>query len=389
LADVSLALGAASTFGFDTNAANAGPRVATSIQLKVAQTPYSLVTSGNSCQGACAGPPQLASGETARAFYDTSIYSEQRYVTISATAHQRDPNPSNNTLAYTSRPNIAMDALYLTPGATAHVSFYNFAKTTVNVESSNPVAVSAPATADGSGMFVVQGLALGTSVIRVYSGNNTIGSLSVDVLAPGTKPRWPGAIDYSIDNGYPFDQPTTIHVYTSGTSPFDGKTATGTVTFTMGSRELGKVTLDSRQRSWLLPAYLEKIGDNTITMTYGGDANFAPIAKTSTARAEIGHVSIGANIEDHGTSATLHVRITGSPMSAPKGTISVVETSTTPSVSAPLTPGSAAVSAADVTLTGLTPGVHTFRVNYSGDPFYAAGVQEFREVAVRKPAARH
>jgi hypothetical protein len=113
------------------------------------------------------------------------------------------------------------------------------------------------------------------------------------------------------------------------------------------------------------------------------------------ASAAQGHATLAATIDDHGSTATIHVRVIGSPMGTPTGKVLIGETSVTPNIafapSAPLTatatPG---VAEAAVTLTNLPAGVHTFRVWYPGDSRrYAGTQQDFRIVDAHKRVVRH
>src|SRR5205085_2173071 len=110
-ADLALLLAFSSTGRAVTiNAANNGPRTATDLKFVITATP------GNA-PGCCDGSlQQLASGKTAPAL-TAGWGSPQQYFSATATARQRDPQPSNNSAGWTARDQMAMDALYLTPGS--------------------------------------------------------------------------------------------------------------------------------------------------------------------------------------------------------------------------------------------------------------------------------
>jgi len=399
LADVAIAVGFNASGDPVVQTTNNGPRTATGLKLQVTQTPYSLFISGTSCQGTCTAPKQLAPGATAAAMTDDGIFPEgQRFVTATMSAHQRDPIASNNTVSWIANRTIAMDAFHLTPGSDAHVgfdtSFINGAA--VGVESSNPAVVSVPSSISATpNSFVVHGVSVGSATVRVFTPSYTIGTLLIDVVAPGAQQRWPGGVDlFAVNTIVPYDQPEPIYVYASGSAPFTGKLATGTVTLTSAGHELGRVTLDGTTRRWLVYAYMPEYGSNVVTATYDGDANFLPMTITSSGYAERGRANIAATIYDHGSTATIHVRLIGSPMGAPTGKVYIGETSVTPDVTntqpLSLTATTPGVAEAEVTLTNLPPGAHTFRVVYPGDGRrYNGSSQEFREVSLRKHTVRH
>lgn len=378
---------------------NNGPRTATKIRTQVTQTPFSAYVSAQPCVGTCDGPLELASGASDTAFTTAgyTVSQPQSYFTATVSAHQRDPQSANNSVAWTSSGNLSLDALYLTPNADGHLWFYDYLGTaTLNVESSNPAVISVPATINGAPRnFIVHAVAPGSSTIRVFAPGRTIGTIVIDVVAAGTAPRWNGAIDLFGENTVvQFDQQEPIHVSAAGTAPFTGKRATGSVVITSGTHELGRITLDGTKKDWILKAYLPEFGSNVITATYSGDENFLPMTATSQGYADRGHATIAATISDSGTTATIHVRLIGSPMAAPTGKVYVGETTANPNMlNAPLvsltstTPG---VAEADVTLTGLPSAPHTFRVYYPGDGrHYDGSQQDFRIVDARKHSVRH
>src|SRR5262249_20876880 len=69
-----------------------------------------------------------------------------------------------------------------------------------------------------------------------------------------------------------FGQAVTFTATVSVVGPGAG-TATGTVTFMDGSNTLGTGTLDSSGHATFTASYLS-VGTHTITVTYGGSANF-------------------------------------------------------------------------------------------------------------------
>jgi ELWxxDGT repeat protein len=390
-ADVALAL---DFTGFGSHdvvavASNNGPRTATTLKVQHTVTP----DYGPYCLPCLSPPPQLATGATAHVF-DYQEYSTQQYLTATVTARQPDPLPSNNSVGWMSNGPLAMDALYLTPGAHATVWLNYFqGLPAVNMESSNPAVLSVPASGTTQAgvsvaSFIANGLSIGTATIRVFTASFTIGTLTVDVVAPGTKPRWPGAVNVQPGNSISFDQPVDFSISNGATAPYTAQTATGLVTISANGQELGRTTLPLTSGVRHVPVYLPVVGATAGTVDYTGDANFLPMSTPWTLIAPRGYVTIASRADRSGATATIHLRLTGSPAAAPSGTVSVSEPGVIPATQATLT-AVAGVGQADVTLTNVTPGQHTFVVNYSGDARYNGGTQNVRLLEEHRHVGPH
>jgi ELWxxDGT repeat protein len=393
IADLGLSLDFSqlNTAGVMTNAANNGPRTATTIRVHATATPATLA--GSTCS-TCPMLAQLVPGATAPAF-GYGWTGLQQYLTATVTARQRDPQPSNNSVAWMMNTYLAMDALYLTPGSQANVWFPGSNAVNFSMESSNPSVISVPSslTAPVAGKpssFVARGLTVGTATIRVSAATATIGTLSIDVIPPGTTPRWPGALNAFIENSpVTFDSQSTVRIYPVAKAPYTGETPTGTVAVTATGRELARATLTSGLQQLVIPYYLPELGPNPITVSYAGDSNFLPMTITSSVVSTRGFITISAGAERIGTTATVHVRMPGSPMAAPTGTITVTEPGVIPSTQATLSVTSPGVAEAKVTLTNLSAGQHTLVISYPGDAHYNAATQNVRVTDARGRAVRH
>jgi hypothetical protein len=143
---------------------------------------------------------------------------------------------------------------------------------------------------------------------------------------------------------------------------------------------------DVRNLSVLLP----DTGTQQLTVTYAGDANFLPSTYTFTATATPGFVTLTAAPERIGGVTTIHVAVAGSIMAAPSGTIALSESGVIPQTQ-PVTlhDSGAGVARADIMLTGLSAGTHTFAIAYSGDSHYKPLTQNVRVTDPRKPSVRH
>ncbi|HSP13596.1 MAG TPA: Ig-like domain repeat protein [Thermoanaerobaculia bacterium] len=352
-------------------AGNSGPSVATGVKTQSTSTPADI--GGN---GGLFCPPQILAGATA-CFSSFRSVSEQLYRTVTVTARQRDPQRSNNTASWTQRLNVAMDALNLSPGSQANGWFAPFTPaTSVNLASSDSTIVSVPSTLDVTApakvaSFPIRALRVGTATIRVFTPTaQNLGTLVVDVVEPGTKQRWPGAISVLSSEGtFAFDRPMLFRITAAATAPFTGEAPTGVVRITDAGRELGRITLNGSTSVLTLTVNVPDVGKHTIAAEYGGDQNFLPSTQTFNVTTTQGSVTLSTSAVRHEGTAAVHVRVTGSPASNPTGTITVSEPGVI-SATQPLTPLSNGVSQADFMLNNVSSGPHTLVILYSGDTHY-------------------
>jgi len=400
IADLSLALDFSQTtsfFGVVTNATNNGPRTATNMRVFKTSTPGDFLPSG-CCSPTTTIASALVPGATVPRVDTYSARTQQVYRTASITARQRDPQPSNNRLGWTTNPNVTMDALFLNPDSQANVWFYNvggLAGVQVGVESSNPAVLTVPSKvimpASNVVSFVARGVSSGVSTIRIFTTMETVATLRVDVVPAGTTPRWPGAIsEIPAQWASSFDKPATFAISPMGTAPYTGEQATGIVTLTSGGREVGRVTLAAKTtEAPTLIYYPESVGVNPVVITYAGDANFLPITMNINIDVSLGSVTMLAGAARTGTTASIHVRVAGSPSAAPTGTIILSEGGKPIGAPASLASTSSGIAEADIKLSNVAAGPHTFTLAYSGDTHYAAGSQSVRMVEAHERAVRH
>ncbi|HYC91525.1 MAG TPA: ELWxxDGT repeat protein [Thermoanaerobaculia bacterium] len=368
-------IGGLSTF---VNVANRGAVTATEIRRVATATPADVAAS--TCASCPGTPAELDPGQSARAF-EYRWSGMQQYLTFALSSHERDSNPADNAIGWTTHNFMALDALYLTPGGQGNVWLDPFGDvSSVSVESSNPAVVSVPATVSVPSpqafSFPVRAGSVGTATIRVFTPTVTVGTLQVDVVAPGTTPRWPGAINVFLDQAsLRLDQQASLRIYTVGTAPFSGRPATGVVTVSANGVQTGRTVLDTATRTYVVPYSLADAGPNTITVSYAGDANFLPVTRTFQVTATRGNVTVTASAHREGTSLRLRVRVSGSPVVPPTGTVTVGDAQAT------LTGGEA-----ELLLPNLPPGGHTFTIAYSGDSRYAPATQQVRHIDRRRPS---
>lgn len=395
-ADVSLALDFSSfdVAGVRVNVANAGPSVATNLQRTVTVTPSNVAAS--TCGICPVFPAHLPPGAPVRAFeYRWPGY--QQYFTMRSTAREHDPNLSDNTLAWTVNGALALDALSLAPGSQANLWLYAFGTAaSVSLESSNPAVVSVPVSVAIPSprkpvSVAVRGVSAGTATVRAFTTDGPVGSLEIDVLAPGATRRWPGGINVFMDNGtVQFDRPMIARIYTPATAPYNGQVATGLVTINANGRELARGTLGPGTRPLVLPFYMPEIGTNAITVDYAGDTNFLPTTQTYPIAATRGMVSVTATADRVGSTVTLRVTVIGSPMASPTGAVTISGAGgVILSPAMPLTATAPDRARADITLTNLSTGPQTLFINYSGDTRYLTGGQTLRVTERRRRSTGH
>lgn len=384
-ADVALSL-AFGRLAATIKATNSGPRAATNLKYATTSTP------GDAPQGGF-DLLQLPSGTTAPALSAQWSF-DQQYFTATVTARERDPQLANNTIGWTARGDLAMDALYLTPGSQANLSFSFGITGQYSIESSNAAVVSVPSstTVPASGAvttFVAHALSSGSATIRVLSPTQVIATLAIDVVPAGTTPRWPGAITVSAPRSdLPLGSPAIFTIENQGTAPFNGANATGLVTISAKGHELGRITLGTKRQTFTVPVLAAETGQQQFDVTYAGDANFLPSTSSFTVSVTRGAATIVAFGQRKGPDANVHVRITGLPIATPQGTINVSEhgSNQTPASLTATAPG---VAEADVIMRGIGTGPHTFTVVYSGDANYVSGFKDAPLIDNRGRAVRH
>jgi len=382
---LSLDFSSYSNFEVAVNATNNGPRTATNIHVTHTATP---ADDASSCEAGCFGTPAPLNAGAKERVFQYRWFGFQQYLTTTATIHERDTQPSNNSVGWMTNTNLAMDALFLTPGSQANVWVIAYNTTSVSITSSNPAVLSVPSTLTVTGgqpaTFVAHGVSAGSAIIRVVTPSATVGTLEIDVVPSGTMPRWPGAIlAYPGNGGVAFDSPLRFSILTHATAPYTGAMPTGIVTVSANGHELGRVTINPDVRQQDLNYYLPDFGNNTIRFDYPGDANFLPVSTTSTVQVTTGHATILGGAERIGTAARVHVRVTGSPSGAPSGTITISEPGVIAAKTVTLTPGAPGESQADIDLTNVSAAPHTLVVTYAGDARYAPSSQSIRMTDAR------
>jgi subtilase family serine protease len=175
---------------------------------------------------------------------------------------------------------------------------------------------------------------------------------------------------------------------TGGQQGFGAAAPGGIVTFNSGSMVLGTATLNQQAYpafptdfgtiAFTIPASQLAIGANAVTISYAGDANYAPSTSApttvtvtnSTQIASATTISLSADTVAPGSSFTFTATV--SPRSPqPTGTITFYSDGQPASSSVTLSSGIASASSVNL---AITPGSHLITAIYSGDSNYQSSV---------------
>ena len=348
---------------------NDGPSTATSVVVTVTSTP-----AGPDCT--VCSIPQLASGQSRELLLGSA---PSTYLSAIVSAHERDPQTANNATSWVTNADhhMIMTPAFLVAGGTGTVTAVFLTQNPVATSSDPSVVLVGAVTKlpDNLGTFKVTALKPGTATISEPFAQ----PMTVTVVAPGTTPRFPGGMSMTVDEGnHFFDLPLSIRVTPSGTAPLTGITATGAVTASFNGEELASGNVSSG--TMVVTVYPRSVGLIPYRIDYAGDANFLPQTVTGSVAVLKGRATLKATLEAVPGAAgtfTLFVQATGSPLTPPSGTLSVLN-GTTEIAKVTLT-SAGEVTMANTTLTNL-PAAPTLTISYPGDALYLAGSQQVRVV---------
>lgn len=367
---------------------NEGPNVATNIRLT------STVTPGSAAVCDFCPALQLASGATESIPFDTR---EARQYSATIAALQRDPQGANNTAVWSSHDSLLIESLYATAGSDVKVWLGNDRHlASIQLQSTNPAVLTVPASiampADGPGNFLAHGVSAGRATIRALTATNeVIATLDVDVIAPGETPRWRAGVELGGNaNTYvTFMEPRVFDFRLTGVAPYTGETPTGEVILTTRGREIGRATLTHDVTHERITFYATEIDQQPIEIHYAGDANFQPSVTDTYITTARGVPAISSTVEVKGTSATVHVRVEGSPVQTPSGMIAVNAFGGIPVANGTLTEVRPGLAEAIITLQDVTPGPHSLAIFYAGDVFYWQTSQSAQIAPERRRSTHH
>ena len=185
-------------------------------------------------------------------------------------------------------------------------------------------------------------------------------TLTVTKAPTTTTPTWPSS---AVAYGATVNLPVTVTV----NSPASG-TPTGTVTATSGSVTLASGTLSGGSATLTFVANQLAQGNNTVAVTYSGDANFATSSATDTtfAIATAGTttaVTSSPNPSTTGQSVNFTVTVTSATSGTPTGLVGLFDGATSIGLPGTLSGGTATIAISTLA-TGSPPAI---RAEYIGD----------------------
>jgi hypothetical protein len=231
---------------------------------------------------------------------------------------------------------------------------------TVNFQNGATLLGTATLNGSGAATFSTTSLPLGAnSITAVYAGStNYTGSTSAALVQSVEQT---GVMTLT-SSGSP-SQPGSAVTFTAaitGTSPV----ATGTVTFSDGSVVLGTATLNGSGIATLTTSSLP-LGTNTITASYGGDADTEPQNSNTLTQSVQQNTAVLLTTSNPVALATTAVTFTAAvsgPSITPTGMVTFLDGSNA-LATVNLTPGGQAT----YSTSSLTLGAHSIMAEYSGD----------------------
>jgi hypothetical protein len=220
----------------------------------------------------------------------------------------------------------------------------------------------------GKATFTTSGLAGGVhSITAVYGGDANFTGGTSPVLTQTINKAASSTSIASSNN--PSFLGAAVNLTATVTSSATG-TPTGTVTFQDGASTLGTGTLSGGTAAITTSGLAA--GAHSITVIYGGDANFAGgtspvLTQTINKAASSTSVASSNNPSFFGTAVNLTATVTSSATGTPTGTVTFQDGAST------LGTGTLSGGTAAVTTSGLAGGVHSITAVYGGDANFAGG----------------
>ncbi len=237
---------------------------------------------------------------------------------------------------------------------------------------------TAPLAPNGTATLITSGLGFGVhSITAVYNGDSqhaasTSTALSERVVEPATA-TLTSNLNPAIAG---VDVALTATILASGS-----QVPTGNVIFRNGATVLGTIMLDAGGAAVLHISSLP-VGAHVITVTYDGDNNVAAASGSITetiqnATTQVG-LTVSANPDTYGSPFTLTATVSSNGGSA-TGSVTFLDGGTTLG-STPLS----GQESASLTLSTLSPGIHTVLAKYAGDGRANASASEPVTVIVKQ-----
>ncbi len=231
---------------------------------------------------------------------------------------------------------------------------------------------------NGTATLTTAGLSFGVhSITAVYNGDGQHAASTSTPLSEPIREPANATLTSSLN-------PAIVGVevvFTATILASGGQVPTGNVIFRGGATVLGTVTLDGGGAAVLHTSSLA-VGAHVITVSYDGDSNVAAASGSLTetiqnATTQVG-LTVSANPDTYGSPLTLTAAVSSNGGSA-TGSVTFVDGGATL--------GSAVLSgqeSASLTLSTLSPGVHTILAKYAGDGRASASVSEPVTIIVKQ-----
>jgi len=223
----------------------------------------------------------------------------------------------------------------------------------------------------GSGGIYTTTLPIGTtSVIATYSGNNLFAASKSAAVSQVVGKSASAASLATSPNPSSFGKPVTLTAYLTGQY---GGTPTGTVTFNNGTTKLGTGALSGGKATLATTAL--PAGASSVTVTYGGDANFtagssAPLSQTVSPSSTTTTLVSSKTPSSFGQSVTFTASVAGQSTAAATGSVTF-NSGTTALGTANLSSGKASLAT-----TALAVGTASITAAYTGDSNYTASTSK-------------
>lgn len=264
---------------------------------------------------------------------------------VTVTALSSSSNPLTHGSALTLTATVTSDS----PNPGNQVSFFD----------DTVLLGSVPLGTNGTATLSVQNLEPGSHNIKAIYSGDTSHTGSASPLLPELVVQ-----ASSLSLGSSVNPSISGHPVSLSAQMLGSPTPTGSVVFRDNGVPLATVSLSGTGLATFSSSSLA-VGDHTITATYSGDANFASagaqISQTVLKASTQTTVSVNANPASYGQPATLLATVSTNG-AADTGTVIFTDNGV-PIGSAPLDSDGHAI----LTVSNLTPGIHSIAANYSGD----------------------
>jgi hypothetical protein len=223
----------------------------------------------------------------------------------------------------------------------------------------------------GSASLTTSALSVGNHTITVsYGGDGNFNASTSAAITQTVNKDGTTATVISSTNPSVFGQSVTFTATVSATTPGSG-TPTGAVTFNDGGTSIGSGTLSGGTASFSTSGL--SAGTHTVSVSYGGDANFNVTGSANllqTVNQAASATALTTNppqpaVFGQAVSLTATVMHIGSGSAIPTGTVTFLDGATS------LGTGTLSGGTTSITTPGFSPGSHSLTATYAGDTNHA------------------